>query len=56
MKFSKRIMNYKKANNVYEFNDIAIMSINILKRKLLIAAAHLPSQPQSQPQQQQPTR
>lgn len=25
-------MNYKKANNVYEFNDIAIMSINILKR------------------------
>ena len=32
LEFSKRIMNYKKANNVYEFNDIAIMSINILKR------------------------
>ena len=32
LEFSERIMNYKKANNVYEFNDIAIMSINILKK------------------------
>lgn len=29
--FTERIMQYKRKNNAYEFNDIAIMAINIVK-------------------------
>ena len=34
IEFTKRINEYKKDNNAYEFNDIAIMAINILRRRM----------------------
>ena len=43
--YTKRVMN-TIANGLNRFTEIPQQEINILKRKLLMAAAHLPSQPQ----------